>query len=85
MEKVVLIHTHYCPKCKEAMKKLDAAGVDYTLAAAEENEKMVEDLGITEAPTIVVYPDDDYKSYTKIYNGLGGVYTFLKSFEKDKA
>ena len=82
MEEILLVITRNCPKCHEAMKKLDAAGVDYKLAAAEENAEYIEKLGICEAPTLIIRPENDYEKYTKIYSGLGGIYTFLK--EKTK-
>lgn len=84
MEEILLVTTHHCPKCREAMKKLDAAEVDYKLCAAEENAEYVEKLGISEAPTIIVRPADEYETYTKIHSGLGGVYTFLRSLEKNE-
>lgn len=84
MEEILLVTTAYCPKCREAMKKLDAAGVDYKLCAAEENAEYVEKLGISEAPTLVIRPKDEYEKYTKIYSGLGGVYSFLRSLEKNE-
>ena len=83
-EEILLVTTHNCPKCHEAAKKLDAAGVDYKLCAAEENAEYVEKLGIREAPTIVVRPADEYDNYTKIYSGLGGVYSFLRRLKKNE-
>ena len=83
-EEILLVTTHNCPKCHEAMKKLDAAGVDYKLTAAEENAEYVEKLGISEAATIIIRPEDEYEIYTKIYSGLGGVYRFLRSLEKNE-
>ena len=82
MEEILLVTTAHCPKCREAIAKLEAAGVNYTFCAAEENAEYVEKLGISEAPTIIIRPADEYETYTKIYSGLGGVYTFLK--EKTK-
>lgn len=84
MEEILLVTTAHCPKCKEAIAKLEAAGVDYTFCAAEENDEYVEKLGIREAPTIIVRPADEYEKYTKIYSGLGGVYRFLRSLEKNE-
>lgn len=84
MEEILLVTTHHCPKCREAASKLEAAGVDYKLCAAEENAEYVEKLGIIEAPTLIVRPADEYDEYTKIYTGLGGVYTFLRSLEKNE-
>lgn len=82
MEEILLVTTYNCPKCHEAMKKLDAAGVYYTLMEAEYNSEYVDKLGIQEAPTIIVRPEDEYEVYTKIYSGLGGIYTFLKENTK---
>lgn len=84
MEEILLVTTLNCPKCREAMKKLDAAGVDYKLCAAEENAEYIDKLGIAEAPTLVIRPENEYDEYTKIYRGLGGVYTFLRSLEKNE-
>lgn len=84
MEEILLVTTAHCPKCKEAIAKLEAAGVNYIFCAAEENADYVEKLGISEAPTIVVRPADEYETYTKIYSGLGGVYTFLRNLEKNE-
>lgn len=83
MEEILLVTTAYCPKCREAMQKLDSAGVDYKLMAAEENAEYIVKLGITEAPTLVIRPENEYEQYTKIYSGLGGVYKFLRSLEKN--
>ena len=82
MEEILLVTTNHCPKCREAIGKLDAAGVDYKLAAAEENIELVEKLGIYEAPTLVIRPENEYKSYIKIYGGLGSICRFLKERNK---
>ena len=82
MEEILLVTTHNCPKCHEAMKKLDEAGVDFKLSPAEENIEMLEQYNIMEAPTLVIRPENEFENYTKIYSGLGGVYTFLKGLKK---
>ncbi len=84
MEEILLVTTAHCPKCREAIAKLEAAGVNYTFCTAEENAEYVEKLGISEAPTIIIRPADEYETYTKIYSGLGGVYRFLRSLEKNE-
>lgn len=84
MEEILLVTTAYCPKCREAMQKLEKAGVVYKLCAAEENAEYIEKLGIREAPTIIVRPENGYENYTRIYSGLGGVYSFLRSLEKNE-
>ena len=76
MEEILLVITAYCPKCREAMQKLDAAGIDYKLCAAEENAEYIAKLGITEAPTLVIRPENEYEQYTKIYMGLEGCIGF---------
>ena len=84
MEEILLVTTHHCPKCREATTKLYNAGVNFKLCAAEENAEYVEKLGISEAPTLVIRPEGEYETYTKIYSGLGGVYSFLRSLEKNE-
>ena len=37
MEEILLVTTAHCPKCKEAIAKLEAAGVDYD-AMLENND-----------------------------------------------
>lgn len=75
-EEILLVTTHNCPKCHEAMKKLGDAGVDFKLAAAEENIEIVDQYDITEAPTLVIRPEN------KIYRGLGGVCSYLKGLKE---
>ena len=85
MEEILLVTTFHCPKCREAATKLYNAGVNFKLCAAEENaEYVLEKLGLTEAPALVIRPEGEYETYTKIYSGLGGVYRFLRSLEKNE-
>ena len=51
---VYLFTTKTCPNCRLAKSVLDRAGVTYRVVDAEENQKLVENYGICQAPTLVV-------------------------------
>ena len=51
---VYLFTTKTCPNCRLAKSVLDRAGVTYRVVDAEENQKLVENYGIRQAPTLVV-------------------------------
>lgn len=55
--KVLLFTTATCPNCKIACALLDKAGVDYQKVLANENAALAEQLGIRQAPTLVVTSD----------------------------
>lgn len=51
---VYLFTTKTCPNCRLAKSILDRAGVTYRVVDAEENQKLVENYGIRQAPTLIV-------------------------------
>ena len=53
-EKLILFTTKTCPKCRMAKMFLDQAGIVYETLLAEENGDLAKQLGIKEAPTLVV-------------------------------
>ena len=57
LPKVLLFTTATCPNCKIACALLDKAGVDYQKVLANENAALAEQLGIRQAPTLVVTSD----------------------------
>ena len=57
-EKLLLFTTKTCPKCRMAKMFLDQAGIEYEALLAEENGELAAELGIKEAPTLVVYRGD---------------------------
>ncbi|HBN79828.1 MAG TPA: hypothetical protein DD433_00390, partial [Ruminococcaceae bacterium] len=49
-----LFTTKTCPNCRLAKSFLDQAGVTYRVVDAEENQELVENYGVCQAPTLVV-------------------------------
>ena len=52
-EEVLLFATRTCPNCAQAERLLNNAGISYTKLLAEENQDLVKELGIRQAPTLV--------------------------------
>jgi len=71
---VLLFATKTCPKCKVAQSLLDKAGVEYTKLYVEENEELAKDLGLRQAPTLVVGDQQ--------YTEVAGVKAFLDKTAK---
>ena len=53
-ERLILFTTKTCPKCRMAKMFLDNAGLGYEVVLAEEDPALASELGIKEAPTLVV-------------------------------
>ncbi len=53
-ETVYLFTTKTCPNCHLAKSILDRAGVAYRVVDAEENQELVENYGVRQAPTLIV-------------------------------
>ncbi len=68
-----LFATRTCPNCRQAEKLLDEASIPYTKLLAEENADLASSLGIRQAPTLVIGPDD---KAVKIV-GLGAVRRYI--------
>ena len=51
--KAMLFVTKTCPNCKLAKRALDEAKIPYDVIDAEENESLVKELEITQAPTLI--------------------------------
>ena len=54
-EGILLFATKTCPNCKVVMSMLDRAGVKYEKLYVEENEQKARELGLRQAPTLIVY------------------------------
>ncbi|MBQ2824456.1 MAG: ribonucleoside triphosphate reductase [Oscillospiraceae bacterium] len=61
-----LFATATCPNCKIACAMLDKAGTAYTKLLAEENKELVSELGIKQAPTLVIVKDGNAVKYTGV-------------------
>ncbi len=71
---ILLFATKTCPKCKVAQSLLDKAGVQYTKLYVEENEELAKELGLRQAPTLVVGD--------QLYTEVAGVKAFLDKTAK---
>ena len=70
-----LFTTATCPNCKIACSLLDKAGVAYEKLLANEHAQMVTDLGIKQAPTLVVIENGVVSKYT----GVSDIKKFLNA------
>jgi len=68
-DNVKLIVTKTCPKCIQAEKILNDAGVNFTKIMAEDNSELVKSLKIMQAPTVVIG--------NKKLEGLGAIYRYI--------
>lgn len=71
---IKLIGTKTCPKCVQAEKILNDAGVSFTKIMAEDNSELVKSLKIMQAPTLVVG--------NRMFVGLGEIYKFINKEAK---
>ena len=62
----VLFTTATCPNCKVAATLLTKAGVDYSKVLAEENAELAKQLGIKQAPTLVVVDNGHIAKHTGV-------------------
>ena len=70
-----LFATATCPNCKVVATILDKEGVDYTKLLAEENKDAATELGIKQAPTLVVVNDGEVQKFT----GVSDIKKYLKA------
>ena len=68
VDKLILFTTKTCPKCRMAKMFLDNAGIEYECLLAEENAAMALELGIKEAPTLVVVNGDQVTKHANPSN-----------------
>ena len=71
----LLFATATCPNCKIACTFLDKAGFPYTKLLAEENADLANELGIKQAPTLVVIKDGVATKYA----GVSDIKKFLNA------
>ena len=63
---IYLFATATCPNCKIAAALLDRAGVDYVKLLAEEVPELTMDLGIKQAPTLLVVKGGVSEKYSNV-------------------
>lgn len=67
-KKIFLFATKTCPNCKIAVKLLDKAGVNYEKLYVEDETEFAKELGLRQAPTLVVEGDDGYEKIINVSN-----------------
>ncbi len=70
----MLFTTRSCPNCKIAKAALDKAGIRYNVVDAEEHPALAKQLGILQAPTLVIKTADG----PKIYTGAGNIRSYAE-------
>lgn len=71
--KPLLFTTPTCPNCPIAKSELDYAGIEYEAINANENIDLVEQYGIMQAPTLVVFENGNIQKYV----GVGRIKKYL--------
>ena len=74
-----LYTTSTCPNCRLIKPILEDAGIEFEVRDAEVFEADAQKLGLTQAPSLVVYGDR-----TVIYAGIGKIKEFIDSYDKAK-
>ena len=70
----VIFATATCPNCKIAAALLEKAGISFEKLLAEENAELATELGIKQAPTLVVTTDD---GNAKKYVGVSDIRRYI--------
>ena len=65
---VYLFTTNTCPNCGMAKSILDEAGVDYRVIDAEENDELVREYGVMQAPTLIIVDGDQVSRFANASN-----------------
>jgi ribonucleoside-triphosphate reductase len=73
-EDLILIGTLTCPRCKQAEKLLNDAGITFTKILAEDNPELIIKRNIKQAPTLLI---GDSK-----FTGISEIYDYIKRKEK---
>ena len=72
---VILFATETCPNCKLACQWLDKANIAYTKLFVSEHQEEAKELGLRQAPTLVVTEKGD----TKLYSGIANIKAYIDS------
>lgn len=58
-KKPILVTTETCPNCKIVKKYIEETGFECSVILASENKEFVQGLGIEQAPTLVIFDDNN--------------------------
>ena len=67
-DKIVLFGTSKCPNCKMAKELLKKANIDYEWVDAEENVDLTIEVGVKQAPTLVVFKNNGLDKIVNLSN-----------------
>ena len=67
-DKIMLFGTNACPNCKMAKEFLKKAKIDYEWVNAEENVELTKDLGVKQAPTLVIIKNNNVEKIANLSN-----------------
>ncbi len=70
----ILFATKTCPNCKIAAALLEKAGISFEKLLAEENAELATELGIKQAPTLIITSDDGQMSK---FAGVGEIRKYI--------
>ena len=73
--RTILFTTATCPNCKIAASLLDKSGVEFEKVLAEDNADLAKELGIKQAPTLVVADENGIAKY----QGVSDIKKFIKA------
>ncbi len=73
--KKILFTTPTCPNCKVAIPMLEKAGVVFEKIHATENADLAREMGVKQAPTLVIVEGDSVKRYA----GVAEISAYIKS------
>lgn len=73
--KKILFTTPTCPNCKVAIPMLEKAGVVFEKLHATENADLAREMGVKQAPTLVIVEGDSVKRYA----GVAEISAYIKS------
>ena len=71
---IMLFTTKTCPNCKIAKNMLDKKGLAYKVMDAEENVEFCQELGIMQAPTLVVAK----QGKTSLYKNISDIKQYIE-------
>ena len=77
-DRIVLFGTSVCPNCKMAKEFLNKKEIEFEWVNAEENPEFTKEVGVKQAPTLVVFKDNNIE---KIPN-LSNIKKFTEEYKK---
>ena len=77
-DKIVLFGTSVCPNCKMAKEFLNKKEIEFEWVNAEENPEFTKEVGVKQAPTLVVFKDNN----VEMIPNLSNIKKFTEEYKK---